>query len=66
MTHRDPALRAVFEQKDFRTALSLAMDRDEIIELIYLGQSEPYQTGPRPSHPWYHETLSRQFTESRL
>jgi peptide/nickel transport system substrate-binding protein len=63
MCHKDPALRAIFENKDFRVALSLAMDRPEIIDLIYLGQSEGYQTGPRPSHPWYFEKLSRQYTD---
>ncbi|MCR8723510.1 ABC transporter substrate-binding protein [Frigidibacter sp. ROC022] len=66
MCHKDPKMRAIFEQKDFRVAMSLAMDREEIIDLIYLGQSEPYQTGPRPSHPWYFEKLSRQFTERDL
>ncbi|HEX3349356.1 MAG TPA: ABC transporter substrate-binding protein [Acetobacteraceae bacterium] len=62
MTHKDPKLRAVFANKTFRQALSLGIDRAEIIELVYLGQSEPYQTGPRPDHPWYHEKLARQFT----
>jgi peptide/nickel transport system substrate-binding protein len=63
MTHKDPKLRAVFGNKTFREAMSLGIDRKEVIELVYLGQSEPYQTGPRPDHPWYHEKLSRQFTE---
>jgi peptide/nickel transport system substrate-binding protein len=63
MTHKDPKLRAVFANKTFRQALSLGIDRAEIIELVYLGQSEPYQTGPRPGHPWYHQKLARQFTD---
>jgi len=63
MTHKDPALREIFANKDFRIALSLGIDRQEIIDLVYLGQSEPYQTGPRPDHPWYFEKLSRQYTE---
>ncbi|MFN7189983.1 MAG: ABC transporter substrate-binding protein, partial [Rhodospirillales bacterium] len=62
MTHKDPAMRAMFANKEFRQALSLGIDRKEIIDLVYLGQSEPYQTGPRPGHPWYHEKLARQFT----
>lgn len=66
MCHKDPALREIFANKDFRVALSLAMDRPEVIDLVYLGQSEPYQTGPRPSHPWYYEKISRQFTERDL
>lgn len=63
MTHKDPAMRAMFANKEFRQALSLGIDRKEIIDLVYLGQSEPYQTGPRPGHPWYHEKLARQFTQ---
>jgi peptide/nickel transport system substrate-binding protein len=63
MTHKDPKLREMFANKEFRKALSLGMNRKEIIDLVYLGQSEPYQTGPRPDHPWYHAKLARQLTE---
>ena len=63
MTHKDPKMREMFANKQFRQALSLGMNRKEIIDLVYLGQSEPYQTGPRPGHPWYNEKLARQFTQ---
>jgi peptide/nickel transport system substrate-binding protein len=53
----------MFSNKDFRIALSLGINRAEIIDIVYLGQSEPYQTGPRPDHPWYFAKLSRQYTE---
>ena len=56
-------MREMFANKEFRQALSLGINRKEIIDIVYLGQSEPYQTGPRPSHPWYHEKLARQFTD---
>ncbi len=62
MTHKDPKMREMFANKQFRQALSLGMNRKEIIDLVYLGQSEPYQTGPRPGHPWFHEKLAHQFT----
>lgn len=62
ITHKDAKMREMFANKAFRQALSLGINRKEIIELVYLGQSEPYQTGPRPGHPWYHEKLARQFT----
>ena len=58
MTHKDPKKREMFANKQFRQALSLGINRKEIIDLVYLGQSKPYQTGPRPGHPWYHEKLS--------
>ena len=63
LTHKDPQMRAMFGNKGFRQALSHGINRAEIIELVYLGQSEPWQMGPRPGHPWYHETLGRQFTQ---
>ena len=66
MTHKDPKMREMFANKQFRQALSLGINRKEIIDLVYLGQSEPYQTGPRPGHPWYHEKLARQFTTHDL
>lgn len=63
MTHKDPKMREMFANKDFRIALSLGIDRGEIIDLVYLSQSQPYQTGPRPDHPWYFEQLARQYTD---
>ena len=62
LTHKDAKMREMFGNKQFRQALSLGINRKEIIDLVYLGQSEPFQTGPRPSHPWYNEKLARQFT----
>ncbi|WP_426956696.1 ABC transporter substrate-binding protein [Muricoccus radiodurans] len=61
--HKDPAMRAMLGNKDFRIALSHAIDRAEIIEAVYLGQGEPWQHGPRPTHPWYHERMARQYTQ---
>ncbi|MBM3524571.1 MAG: ABC transporter substrate-binding protein, partial [Alphaproteobacteria bacterium] len=63
LTHKDAKLREMFSNKEFRQALSLGINRKEIIDIVYLGQSEPFQTGPRPGHPWFHEKLSRQFTQ---
>ncbi|CAN5361180.1 ABC transporter substrate-binding protein [soil metagenome] len=63
MTHKDPKMREMFANKEFRQALSLGINRKEIIDIVYLGQSEPFQTGPRPGHPWYNEKLARQFTD---
>jgi peptide/nickel transport system substrate-binding protein len=63
ITHKDPKMREIFANKTFRQAMSLGIDRQEIMELVYLGQSEPYQTVPRPGHPWYHQKLARQFTD---
>lgn len=63
LTHLDPVKREIFQNHDFRAALSIAIDRQAIIDLIYVGQGEPYQLAPRPSSPFYNEQLARQYTE---
>ncbi len=63
LTHKDPVIRELFNNKDFRIALSLAIDRPEIIDLVYFGQAEPWQTSPLPDHALYNEQLAKQYTE---
>jgi peptide/nickel transport system substrate-binding protein len=62
-THKDPVMREVLRNKDVRIALSLGIDREEIIDIVYQGQGEPWQIGPRPDHVLYNEQLGRQHTE---
>ncbi len=62
-THKDPVMRELFRNRDVRVALSLAIDRDEIIDIVYQGLGEPWQIGPRPTHVLYNEQLGRQHTE---
>lgn len=52
-----------FQNKEVREALSIAIDRPGIIETVYLGQGEPYQSAPRPDSPYYNDRLAHQFTE---
>jgi peptide/nickel transport system substrate-binding protein len=59
----DEGFRELFQNKDFRVALSHAIDRQEIIDVVYAGQGEPYQAAPRPESPFYDEELAKQFTE---
>jgi peptide/nickel transport system substrate-binding protein len=66
ITHKDPRMREMLGNKEFRRALSLGINRAEIVEIVYLGQSEPWQIGPRPSHPWYHERIARQHTDHNV
>lgn len=46
VTHPDETLREVFSDLRFRQAMSLALDRDEMNELVYLGQGTPAQSTP--------------------
>lgn len=59
-------LRALLRQKDFRVALSLGMDRSEINDIVFLGQGQPWQVGPRPENKYYNERLGKQYTELDL
>lgn len=63
LTHKDPDLRELFNKKDFRVALSVGMDRQEIIDTVMLGEGEPWQHGPFEDHPYYHEQTAKQFLE---
>ena len=49
----DPVLGALFQEKDFRIALSHAIDRNAIVESAFLGLGEPRQAVPAPFHPYY-------------
>ena len=48
LTHKDPIKRALYNNLDFRRGLSVAINRDEIIDLVFLGQGRPYQVVERP------------------
>src|SRR5258707_2540636 len=49
----DPVMGKVMATKDFRVALSLAINRDQIKESVFLGLGEPRQPVPAPWHPYY-------------
>jgi len=49
----DPALGKLMADKDFRIALSVAINRDQIKESLFLGLGEARQAVPAPSHPYF-------------
>ncbi len=49
----DPELGALLANRDFRVALSIGIDRDEIRESAFLGLGEIRQPVPAPWHPYY-------------
>jgi peptide/nickel transport system substrate-binding protein len=63
LTVQDEVKQALFTNKDFRIALSLALNRPELIDIIYVGQGEPYQVAPRPESAFYDEAFAHQYTE---
>ncbi len=50
---KDPAVGELLRNRDFRIALSYAIDREKIKELAFLGLGEPRQGVPAPNHPYY-------------
>ena len=50
---KDPELGKLFANKDFRIAMSLAINRKQINESAFLGTGEPRQAVPKKGHPFY-------------
>ncbi len=63
LTHKDKALRQVFQNKNFRIGLSHAINRQEIIDTVYVGQAKPAQAAPFEGTPFYNKQLATQYTE---
>jgi peptide/nickel transport system substrate-binding protein len=50
---KDPELGKLFANKDFRIAMSLAINRKQINESAFLGTGEPRQAVAKKGHPYY-------------
>jgi peptide/nickel transport system substrate-binding protein len=61
--HSDPVMRELLENKDFRIALSIAIDRNEINDIIFKGLALPSQAAPPASFPFHNEELATQYTD---
>jgi peptide/nickel transport system substrate-binding protein len=60
----DPVMGKVMANVDFRKALSLAINRDQIKESVFLGLGEPRQGVPAPWHPYYPgDEWAKKYTE---
>ena len=53
ITHPDERLRRIFGDANFRRAMSLALDRDEINDILYFGQAVPRQLTVVPSSEYF-------------
>jgi peptide/nickel transport system substrate-binding protein len=63
MTTKNERLRELFNQRDFRIAMSLAVNREEMNELIWDGLLTPRQYSPLSSSPQYYPKLSEAYLE---
>ena len=55
VSHKNPAKRELFNNLDFRKALSVALNRREIIDVGYKGVGVPTQVSPATGPPYYGE-----------
>lgn len=63
LNNPDEVQAAILQNRDFRIGMSYAMDRQTVIDTVFIGQGQPYQQGPRPESPFYNEQLATQYTE---
>jgi len=62
-TVKNPVLRKIFGTKEFRIALSHAINRPEIVDTVWRGRTEPRQIAPWPASGIVHERLATQYLE---
>lgn len=62
-SHADPVLRDIFSTAKFREALSIAIDREEINELIYEGLFEPRQASPVTGSPEFDPEFEQRWVD---
>jgi peptide/nickel transport system substrate-binding protein len=63
LTHKNEVMREIFNNKDFRIGMSHAINRQEVIDTVYVSQGEPWQAAPLADTPYHNETLAKQYTE---
>ena len=63
LTHEDPVKRAIYQDVDFRRAVSVAIDRDEVNDLLYIGQAVPGQTTAKPGESWYDSAWAESYAQ---
>lgn len=63
LNHVDPVKNKLFNIMEFRQAMSLGVDRQALIDAVFVGQGSPAQPSMREDDPLYNEQLAKQFTE---
>jgi len=63
MNHPDPVMREIIQNKDFRIGLSHAINRQEIINTVYVTVGKPSQPAALEGTAFYNEQLATQYIE---
>lgn len=61
LSHPDPVKRDIYDDLTFRAAMSHAIDRQAIIDSLYLGLGTPTQPGPPETSAYYNEQMETQY-----
>ncbi len=59
----DPVKKEIYQNKKFRYALSLAIDREEVNEMNYLGLAKPMQASYAKASPFYDEEWANAYVD---
>lgn len=62
-THNDPVLRTIFQDVRFRQALSLAIDRNQINEILYFGRAKVRQATIPDSVSFYEDWMGEYYVD---
>jgi peptide/nickel transport system substrate-binding protein len=63
MTTKDEQLRELFQERDFRIAVSLSVDRAEVQEMTAIGYGTPMQYTPPKDSEYHSEKLANAYIE---
>ncbi|GAJ05893.1 unnamed protein product, partial [marine sediment metagenome] len=63
LNHEDPVLREIFQDVRFRRAMSLAINRDEVNEIVYRGTGVPCQGTVLPTVSYYKEEWGKAYAQ---
>jgi peptide/nickel transport system substrate-binding protein len=61
LTDQDSAKRALFNDKNFRIGMSYAINRQEIIDLVFYGVGKQRQFAPMENSPLYNTQMATQY-----
>src|SRR5690606_19734087 len=62
-SHADPVMRELMQTLEFRAALSHAINRDEMNQVLYNGAGTPLHPVPIPEDPYYVEGSGQRYLE---
>jgi len=63
LTDNDPVLRKIFRDVRFRRAMSLAINREEINEVVFFGLGVPMQSAMPPGSRFYNPEYAKAYAE---